>query len=182
MFFFHRTENDRQPQTVSVTATDTVNISTIIIVVFMTVMFLCAYYTSSWSAVEIQESTIVKLRTDHFSNNGNGLYAKSTTTVVDLDKSKTSAGLHKQRIVPIEDVSDLIVQNKASDQRSSKFRLAWIGASESESRVWPPVVWSKLTIHKTDLHSEDSNQKEVTNRPVELWDINRLIVLFIYFK
>lgn len=146
----------------------------------MTVMFLCTFYTTSWSAVEIKESTIVKLRTDHFGNDANGLYEKSTTTVVDLGKLETSAGLHQQRIVPIEGVSDL-----ASDQRSSTFRLAkhsWISESESESRVWPPVVWSKLTAHKTDPHSDESNQEEVTNRPVELWDINRLIVLFIYCK
>lgn len=183
MFFFHRTENDREPQSVSVTGTDTVNISTIstiIIVVFMTVIFLCTYYTSSWSAVEIKESTIVKLRTNHFGNDGNSIYAKSTTTDVDLGKSETSASLHKQRIVPIEAVSDLV-----SDQRSSTFRLAkhsWISDSEYESRVWSPVVWSKLTAHKTDPHFEENNQEEVTNRPVELWDINRLIVLFIYCK
>jgi len=146
----------------------------------MTVIFLCTYYTSSWSAVEIKESTIVKLRTDHFGNDGNGLYAKSTTNVVDLGKSETSAGLHKQQNVPIEAVSDL-----ARDQRSLAFRLAkhsWISESEYESRVWPPVVWSKLTAHKTDPHSEASYQEEATNRPVELWDINRLIVLFIYCK
>ncbi|XP_050057115.1 uncharacterized protein LOC126550149 [Aphis gossypii] len=167
------TENDREPQSVSVTGTDTVNISTIstiIIVVFMTVIFLCTYYTSSWSAVEIKESTIVKLRTNHFGNDGNSIYAKSTTTDVDLGKSETSASLHKQRIVPIEAVSDLV-----SDQRSSTFRLAkhsWISDSEYESRVWSPVVWSKLTAHKTDPHFEENNQEEVTNRPVELWDIN----------
>lgn len=164
---FRRTKNDRKPQSIGVKDTDTVS-PTIIIIVIMTMMFLCTYYTFG------------RHRTNHFGNDRNVLYKKSTATVIDLDKSETSVSLRQQRIIPTEAVS-----NSIGDQQSSRFRLAkhsWIGASESQSRVWSSVMWSKLAAHKTDPYSADRDREDVTDRTVKLWDINRLILLFIYCK
>jgi len=141
----------------------------------MVVTLLCTHYTSGRSVAEIPESTVTHRHTGHSGNDRNGLSEKSTATVIDLDVSDTSAGRGQPRIAPTEFLSD---------QRVTNFRSAkhpWTG--ESGNRVWPSVGRGRLT-DKSNPYPADHNREHVADRTAELWDINRLILLyiFIYYK
>jgi len=164
-----KTENDVRPRFVGVKCT--VMILTIIIVAIMGVTFLCTHYTSGLS--DISESTTIHRHTDH---SGNDRYDLSENeliaTVIDFNESVTSADRGQPRIAPTEYVSD-----SASNQILSKFRLA--RTDESGSRLWPFVRRGRFTANS--LYPVGSDREYVAARAAELWDINRLILLFILY-